>query len=168
VADGAGDERLARSGVGARLRGGEPGADEVERPDVRVGEGRVERMSAAVSTTLGQAGADEDPAPVGVVGQRAAPQAEDDERHEFDDAEDTDGEVAAGEVIELPREGDVGDHAAEVEDGAGQEESPEVRRRCAAGSTSTRSARSPPAPRSPGEYAVPQPVPAPRLCVVTW
>ena len=57
-----------------------------------------------------------------------AVQAEDEERDELGDAEGADREVGAGELVELVGDGDVGDHPAEVEDGAGGEQQPEVAR----------------------------------------
>ena len=63
-----------------------------------------------------------------MVGQRTAVQAEHDERHQLDDAEDADGEVGAGQMVELVGHRDVRHHAAEVGDGAAIEEQAEVAR----------------------------------------
>ena len=77
---------------------------------------------------LGGAAADEQPAAVDVVGQGAAPESEHDERHQLGDPDRTDREVGAGQPVDLEGDRDVGDHPAEVEDGAGDEEQPEVTR----------------------------------------
>ena len=84
--------------------------------------------STAVNDRLRDAGADQQLAPVDVVGQRAAVQAEDDQRHQLDQADRADREVGAGQRVDLERDGDVGDHRAEVEDRAGDEQQPEVAR----------------------------------------
>ena len=75
---------------------------------------------------LPDAGPDQQPAPVDVVGERAAVQPEDDDRHELDEADRADREVGAGQRVDLVGHRDVADHRAEVEDRAGEEQQPEV------------------------------------------
>ena len=84
--------------------------------------------SRLVKTDLRDAGPHQEGPPVHVVGQRAAPETEDDERDELDHADRADDEVRPGQVVELERHGDVGDHPAEVEDRAGEEQQPVVAR----------------------------------------
>ena len=64
--------------------------------------------STAVSSGLRDAGPDQQPAPVHVVGQRAAVQPEDDQRDQLDEADRADREVGAGQRVDLVRDGDVG------------------------------------------------------------
>ena len=78
---------------------------------------------------LSDAGADEQPPPVDVVGQRTAVQAEEEQGQELHEAEGADREVGAGQPVDLVGQRDVGHHPAEVEHGAGEEEQPEVARR---------------------------------------
>jgi len=71
-------------------------------------------------------GQDEHQATVGVVGEGAAIQPEHDQRDELDDAEGADREVGPGQLVELEGEGDVADHAAQVEHGPCPEQETEV------------------------------------------
>ena len=84
--------------------------------------------STAVNAACATPHADEQLAPVDVVGQRAAVQAEDDQRHQLDEADRADREVGAGQRVDLVGDRDVADHRAEVEDRAGVEQQPEVAR----------------------------------------
>ena len=61
-----------------------------------------------------------------MVGERAAVQAEDDQRDQLDEADGADREVGVGELVDLVGDGDVGHHPAEVEDRAGDQEQAEV------------------------------------------
>jgi hypothetical protein len=90
-------------------------AERVDREDDR--EGR-----------LRQARAHEELPAVDVVRQRSAVQAEDQQRPELDEADRADGEVGAGQRVDLERDRDVGDHLPEVEDPARPEQQPEVPR----------------------------------------
>ena len=126
VGDGARQQRLAGGPLQRGGAGEQRGDDEDHRDARLVAEGvpRQHRGEAA----LGDARADEQPAPVDVVGQGAAVQPEHHQRHELDDADRADREVGAGERVDLVGHRDVRHHRAEVEDRAGHEQQPEVAR----------------------------------------
>ena len=71
-------------------------------------------------------GDDEHQATVDVVGEGAAIQPEHHQRDELDDAQGTDREVGPGQLVELEGQGDIADHAAQVEHVARPEQEAEV------------------------------------------
>ena len=98
--------------------------DHEDQPDAGVGAERVPGEYGGQRAWASRARPE--PAPVDVVGEGAAVQPEDDERHQLDEADGADREVRAGQRVDLERDRDVADHRAEVEDGAGDEQQPEV------------------------------------------
>ena len=99
--------------------------DQEDLPEPRVGGEGVDREPGR-ERRLGDAGPDQQEPAVDVVGERAAVEAEDDQRDQLHQADGTDRQVGAGELVDLEGDGDVGHHPAEVEDGAGDQEQAEV------------------------------------------
>jgi hypothetical protein len=60
------------------------------------------------------------------VGERAAQQRRDEERHELHDAEETDHERRAGQLVHLERDRDVRDHRPRERDALADVEQPEL------------------------------------------
>jgi hypothetical protein len=73
-------------------------------------------------------GAEQEPAAVDRVGDRAADDRDDEERHERAEAQQADGERRVGQIVELDRDGDKGDLAADVRDRLAGPQTPERRR----------------------------------------
>ena len=138
----------SRDGPLHRGGGGEHGREHEDQPQVRVGPEGTERVGSQHRgrDRLRHAGGHQEPLAVDVVGQRAAVQAEDHQGHQLDEPDGADGEVGAGDPVDLERDGDVGDHRAEVEDGAGHEEQAEVARGAQRGQVDAQR----PQPFSPG------------------
>ena len=124
--DGARHQRLARRPLQG-LSGGEQRADGVQRPDLRRRQEGVHHQQRGEDDLRGPGGHEHDAA-VEVVCQRASPEAEHDQRNQLDDAERANGEVRTRQLVELVGHSDVRDHPAQVEDGPGPEEQPEVAR----------------------------------------
>jgi hypothetical protein len=91
---------------------------------------RQERVAGKEERDDREAGlrAEQKPAAVDGVGDRAADDRHDEERHERAEAQQPYGERRAGEVVELDRNGDEGDLAADVRDRLARPEAPEGRR----------------------------------------
>ena len=108
-----------------RGRRREQRADHVEGPDAGLRERGIGEQAGG-EQRLRDPGEDEQPATVVVVRERAAVEPEGDERAELHQSHEADGEVRAGEAVELVGDRDVGHHRAEVGDPARGEEDPEV------------------------------------------
>ena len=118
VTDRAGQQRLLARPLQCPGRH-EEGRHDEEHPDVRL-------VAKGVERHLGRTGADQHLLAVHMVGERASPQARDEQRHEFDDADQADHRVRAGQCVDLPRDRHIGDRLPECEDGAGQNHEAEV------------------------------------------
>jgi hypothetical protein len=116
--------RVQRGPLQPVERGHGPG-DDVQRPDRRMRQERVEQQRAGGQRHAGLTPQDHPP-PVGRVGDRAAPQPAEHHRHQLHDADDPDRDVGAGELFELERHGHDGDEAAEHGDHAAGHQQAEV------------------------------------------
>ena len=103
-------------------------ADDVQHPHLRAAGGMALSSRSSEQIADADLGGDDDPPPVEVVGERTAPEAENDDRDDLDETEQAHRDVRAGELLRLERDGDEREHRAEVGDDTRGEQQPEVPR----------------------------------------
>ena len=122
--DDVGDHRVQRGAL-QRVGDGEQAGHREQHPHLRVRQQRVDQQHAGQQQHRHLAGHQHVLAVPG-VGERAAPEAEHDHRHQLGDAEQPGQRERPGQLLDLERQGDVGGDAAEVRDQARGPDQPEV------------------------------------------
>ena len=118
------DERVERRAA-HRGEGGQQRRADVEHPQLRIGQRRVDEQRAGHDGGADLGDLDEPPAIEG-VGQRAADEREHDDRRELGDPEQADGQRRAGQLVGLEGDRDEGRHRAQLGDRLAEDEQAEV------------------------------------------